>query len=646
MVMNKQMQILINKIKEADKAYYEDNNPIMSDFEYDKLMDELINLEKLTRLTLPDSPTKKVSGRADGNFEKFTHTYPMLSLNKTKSATELVDFLGSEDGILSYKLDGLTMVAYYEDGKLKRLVTRGNGIVGEDVTRNIKLFKHIPKEVSDKGDFIVRGEAVMSYSEFNKINESEEEAYKNPRNLASGLLRSKELKYEGVLNFLAYSIENYNEHNYNEQLKHLKEEGFDVVTTYKDFISKELCNIDNAMKVMTPENTDFPVDGLVLRMNNYKKVKELGSTSKFPRFAMAFKWKDEVVETKMKDILWSVARTGVITPVAIFEPVEIEGTTVERASLHNLSTFKEFKLGAGDRVTVYKANMIIPQILENLDKTNTFKSPVKCPSCGHEVQQIPGKLDGVINLVCTNDNCLAKNISSLELFVSKDGFDIEGLSEKTLELLVDNGLIKEYKDIFRLKEHKETIVKLPLFGEKSYNNLITAIEKSKNISANKFLRSLGISLVGNSLTADIFKDRNNKETLVEVLNADKDSLMSKFGFGDKASDNLIQYVSINRGMVNELLEIVNIISIANKASDNSLDGKSFCITGKLNTISRKELENLIKDKGGKIQSAVTSNTDYLVNNDVNSTSSKNKKAKELGKPIVDEEEVLRIINNN
>ena len=589
------MKELIKKILEADKAYYEDNNPIMSDYEYDKLMDELILLEKETGVVLPNSPTHRVSGRASGDFKKFTHTHPMLSLNKTKSPEELLDFLDDEDGIMSYKLDGLTLVAYYERGLLKRLVTRGNGVIGEDVTRNISLFKHIPQKISDDGEFIVRGEAVMSYSEFKKINEAEEEAYKNPRNLASGLLRSKELKYKNVLNFLTYSIENYDAHNYDEQLEHLKKEGFEVVDRYNKYINKKLNNIHDAINYLTPENTDFPVDGLVLRMNSYRKAQKLGTTAKFPRYAMAFKWKDEVSETKMKDIIWSVARTGVITPVAVFEPVEIEGTTVERASLHNLSMFKALKLGKGDRVTVYKANMIIPQILENLDKTDNFEAPSKCPSCGGGVNVVPGKIEGVLNLVCANEDCLAKNISSMELFVSKDGFDIEGLSEKTLELLIDNGLIKGYRDIFFLKDHKDKIVNLPLFGEKSYKNLIDAIEKSKNITANKFLRSFGISLVGNTLTAEVFKEKNNKETLLEILSANKDILMNKFGFGDKASDNFLTYMKKSKDMVMEILDIINIVSVENTQVNNSLEGKSFCITGKLNTISRKELENLIKD---------------------------------------------------
>lgn len=638
------MKELIKKIKEADKAYYEDNNPIMLDYEYDKLIDELAKLEKETGIILDDSPTKNVSGNASGDFIKVEHRYPMLSLNKTKLPEDLKNFLGNEEGALTYKLDGLTMVLYYEDYKLKRLVTRGNGLIGEDVTRNIELFEDIPMTISNKilpPDAVIRGEALMSYDNFNMINEEMEEAYKNPRNLASGLLRSKTVKQKGVLNFLTYSIENNIEKDYINVLSILKEEGFDVVPSYPELITKE--NIDKAIPYMAPENIKFPVDGLVLRMNDYKKVEELGTTAKFPRYAMAFKWKDELVETKIKDIVWSVARTGVITPVAVFKPVEIEGTIVEKASLHNLSTFLSFKLGVGDRVNVYKANMIIPQLLENLDKTGTCSIPTVCPSCGHEVHREAGKLDGVINLVCTNKHCPAQNVSNFVLFASNEGFAIDGLSEKTIELFIEEGLIKDYKDIFSLKDHKEKIISLPLFGLKSYNNLISAIEKSKTISADKFIRSLGIQSIGSSVAASIFKGRNNEETLKKLLNSNKKELMTEFGLGDKSSDKFLLYIKENKDtVIKDLLDIVAIKSLDEKIG-NKLNGQSFCITGKLNTISRKELEKLIKGNGGNVQSAVSSNTDYLINNDKTSGSSKNKKAKELGTSIINEEEALKLI---
>lgn len=645
--MQNRLEELRTLIKKADKAYYEDNYEIMSNKEYDDLRDELVKLEEQLGIDGNESLSNKVSGKASNLFEKHNHKYPMLSLDKTKDIDSLKSFLKDEDAVLSYKMDGLTLVLYYKDYKLDKAVTRGDGLVGEDVTKNIALFTNIPLELNKNKNIgpnsVIRGEAVMSYNKFDELNNLNDGSYKNPRNLASGLLRNKELKVEKSLEFIAYDIQSEYEsdikRNYVDQLKVLKENQFTAVTF--NYIENSLL-LEEMVKQMSPDRIEYPVDGLVLKMNKYSKQEELGYTSKFPKFALAFKWKDDVAESKMLDIEWSVARSGLITPVAIFEPVELEGTTVQRASVHNLSTLKSLKLGKGDIVTIYKANQIIPQILSNKTKSNSFVEPKKCPSCGADTCIEKGSTKGILNLVCKNKTCIAQNIYKLELFVGKEGFDIKGLSEKTLGLLVNNGLIKKYEDIFYLKNHREELVKLPLLGETSVNNLLNEIELSREIQADKFLRAFGVDLVGVSATRKMFKGRNNKETLELVLNADKKTLMKSYFLGDVASDNLIKYLDKDKEMMINILKIVKIKEIKDDVS-NKLNQINVCITGKLETISRKDLSLLIEKNGGKVQSSVSSTTNYLVNNDVNSTSSKNKKAKKLNIPIITEEEILQMI---
>ena len=639
----KRVKELRNIINKADIAYYENDTEIMSNKEYDDLVDELNALEEKYNLK-EDSPIQKVAGNP--MFGKINHKYPMLSLNKTKSSEELKGFIADEPAVLSYKMDGLTLVLYYKDYKLDKLVTRGNGSVGEDVSHNLKLIKKIPNKLnpdSFDSEAVIRGEAVMSYTEFDKLNALNDGSYKNPRNLASGLLRSKDTEVENVIDFIAYNIDgDYEEktkRNYSEQLKALEEAKFNTVP-YKIIRGSEL---DKSIEEMSPENTDFPVDGLVLRLNSYYKIKELGATSKFPRYAMAYKWEDESVLTNLLSIEWSLARSGAITPVAIFEPVEIEGTVVSRASLHNLSMFESFNLGVGDELEVYKANMIIPQILSNNTQSGGIEYPKTCPSCNTVTSIESGTIKGVETLMCNNPDCLAKNISNLELFVSNDAFEIVGLSEKTLELLVENGFVKSYIDILKLDKHKESLLELPRMGEQSVNNLLENIEKSKTIQANKFLRSFGITLVGNSLTRKMFEGRNNLTTLKDVINSNKEKLMKEYGFGDVASNHFIEYMDKNKDNVLEILELVTIKDVVEVKQENTLDGVVFCITGKLNSISRKELTSEIESRGGKVRSAVTRNTNYLVNNNKESTSSKNKTAKDLGIPIISEDEVMNMM---
>lgn len=637
--MEKRMKELIEIINKADIEYYQENNPTLSDYEYDKYVDELLKLENKTGIILENSPSNKVNGDVSKSFIKVEHSVSMLSLNKTKDVDEIKVFLGKNKAVLSYKMDGLTLVAYYKGRKLDKLVTRGNGKLGEDITRNYDLFSYIPKELNDSvpEDIVIRGEAVMSYETFNNVNEKSGLEYKNPRNLASGLCRSLSVKEKGLVDFVAYEICNADNIDYSSQLELLKENGFNTVQN-KTCVADE---IDSLMELFSADKTDYPVDGLVFRLDNSNLAKSLGTTSKFPKYAMAFKWKDDTVLTKLTDIEFSVARTGVVTPVAVFEPVEIEGTTVERASLHNLSTLKSFKMGIGDELEVYKANMIIPQVLKNHTMSNTFKIPKKCPVCGQELFIEEGKLDGVLTLNCHNHECPAKNISALSLFVSKEGFDIVGLSDKTLELFISNGFIKDIKDIFNLHKHKSELINLPSFGQKSYDNLVSAIEKSKKITADKFIRAFGIELIGSSTAHKMFEGKSDKDTIKTTLKMSQSELMDTFLIGEVAAKNIVDFNK--KDIILEILDIVEIVPYGSEIKSDSLKDKNFVITGKLETISRKGLESLIKENGGNIQSSVNNKTSYLINNDSTSNSSKNKKAKELGVTIITEKEMLEMI---
>lgn len=639
--MNKKERIqeLINQIRLADKAYYEDNNPILLDYEYDALLDELIKLEKETGIILKDSPSQKVSGAPSGDFVKYKHKYPMLSLSKTKLISDIADFINNTSSILSYKLDGLTLVAYYKNKKLDKLVTRGDGKIGEDVTSNIKLFTDIPLTINIPGDSVIRGEAVISYEKFENINKQAGNIYKNPRNLASGLVRSKYSNYNKVIDFITYEICGSNL-DFNKQLEILKNNNFDVVQN--KIINQD--NLNQSFNDFKAENSIYPVDGLVIRLNSNEYVNKLGTNNKTPNYAMAFKWQDETAITKVKDVFWSTSRTGVLTPVVIFEPVEIEGTTIEKASAHNLSIFNRLELGIGDEIEVYKANMIIPQILINHTKSNNLKAPDKCPSCDSILIVEQGASENVENLICPNYECPDRLVYNMTLFTSKEGFDIIGLSEKTIELLINKKIIKTEKDIFSLKDKKEEILKLPLFGEKSYNNLIDSIEKARTIKADKFIRAFGIDMVGNSATEKIFNKESSKEAILKLLEMDAQEIKSNFGLGEVVSDKLANYQYKNK--IIELLDIVIIDPIDQSTSTrNSLQGLNFVITGRLSTINRNDLINEIEALGGKVQSGVNNKTNFLINNNINSNSSKNKKAKELNIPIITENQALELLKN-
>lgn len=644
------MKELVELLNRASKAYYQQDKEIMSDKDYDALYDELIALEAETGIVLSDSPTQKVGYTVLSNLVKVEHPSPMLSLDKTKEVSRLAEFLGENTGLLSYKMDGLTVVLTYENGSLKQALTRGNGIVGEDITHNAKTFKNIPLSLDFKGELVLRGEAVISFRDFNEINSrlAPEDEYKNPRNLCSGTVRqlNSEICAQRNVCFIAFSLvtaEGMSFDNKSEGMDWLDSKGFQTVT--RKFVTAQ--NIAQTVKWFEENIPDNPfgTDGLVLTFDNIAYSKGLGTTAKFPRDSIAFKWADETAETTLRDIEWSASRTGLINPIAIFDPVELEGTTVERASLHNVSIVEGLKLGIGDKITVYKANMIIPQVAENLTKSNTAEIPEVCPVCGGKTQIISLR-DGKA-LKCTDPHCKAKKLQGLVHFVSRDAMNIEGLSESTLEKFTAEGLLEDFSDIYALDSHKDKIIGMEGLGEKSYNNLIAAIEKSKNAGLPNFIYALGIENVGLSNAKLLCKNYNYD--LDAILAAKSDELINIDGFGDVIADSVEKYFSDekNKALINKMRGILKFdIPDTPTGGTLPLEGKIFVITGDVHHFkNRKELQAKIEELGGKATGSVSAKTSYLINNDVNSSSSKNKKAKELGIPILSEEDFLELIGS-
>jgi DNA ligase (NAD+) len=644
------MNELISILNKASKAYYQENDEIMSNYEYDKLYDELVELEQETGLTMSDSPTIKVGYTLLSSLPKEKHKRKMLSLDKTKEVFALKEWLKDKEGLLSWKLDGLTIVLTYNNGQLVKAVTRGNGEVGEVITNNAKVFKNIPLNIAYKGEMIIRGEAVIKYSDFKMINDNieDKDKYKNPRNLCSGTVRqlNNEITAKRNVHFFAFQLVEAGNKEFGdskvEQLKWLESQGFDVVEyeiVDKDSIEDCISKFEE-----TIINNDFGSDGLVLTYDSISYSNSLGQTSKFPRHSIAFKWSDEIKETKLQEIEWSASRTGAINPIAIFEPIELEGTTVKRASLHNISILENLELIKGDTIEVYKANMIIPQVAKNLTKIeneNTIKEernveiPKKCPVCEGEVDV--RQVNDVKVLYCINSDCQAKKIKSFTHFVGRDAMNIEGLSESTLQKFIDNGYIKIYGDIYRIETFEEEITSLEGFGQKSYNNLINSIEKSKTVLLPNFIYALGIINVGLSNAKLLCKYYNNN--LEDILLATEEDLIEIEGYGSIIAKSIVSYFhnEDNIKMVEDLIKYITFESVE-ESEDNVLEGKTFVITGSLNIYSnRKELKELIENLGGKVTGSVTSKTDYLINNNKESTSSKNKKAKELEVPIIDEE---------
>lgn len=641
------MKELIPVLQKAGKAYYQEDREIMSNFEYDKLYDELETLEKETGITLAGSPTVSVGYEALEELPKEAHETPMLSLDKTKDVEALRAFIGDRKTLLSWKLDGLTIVLTYGDGKLQKAVTRGNGVVGEVITNNARVFKNIPLQISFKGDLVLRGEAIITYSDFKKINEEIEDVdakYKNPRNLCSGSVRqlNNEITARRNVHFYAFSLVRAQgvdfRNSREQQFLWLKDQGFDVVE-YR-MVTRD--TLDEAMEYFSGQvvKNDFPSDGLVALYDDIAYGDSLGTTAKFPRNSYAFKWKDEVRETTLKEIEWSPSRTGLINPVAIFEPVELEGTTVSRASVHNISIMKELQLGIGDKIQVYKANMIIPQIAENLTRSGNLEIPDTCPVCGKEARVL--KTNEVESLYCMNPDCQAKKIKSFTLFVSRDAMNIDGLSEATLEKFILKGFIKDFGDIFEIGRYREEIVNMDGFGEKSFDNLMTSLERAKHTTLPRLLYSLGIANIGLANAKVICKEFDYD--LEKMIHATGEEISSIEGIGPVIAQSFTAYFADEENM-RKLRHLLSHLELEEVKQENrlTLEGKQFVITGSVEHFAnRAQLKEYIEQRGGKVTGSVTSKTDYLINNDVTSNSSKNKKARELEIPILSEEDFLHM----
>lgn len=637
---------LVELLNKAGRAYYQEAEEIMSNFEYDKLYDELLSLEKETGIVLANSPTVNVGYEVVSELPKEQHGSPMLSLDKTKEVETLAAFAGERKCLLSWKLDGLTVVLTYNNGSLQKAVTRGNGQVGEVITANARTFKNIPVSIPFKGELTLRGEAVIKYSDFEEINKSIEDIdakYKNPRNLCSGSVRqlNSEITAKRNVNFMAFALinaENVDFQNSMEnQFEWLENQGFDVVEHKRVTQDNMKETVEYfAEKIKT---YDYPSDGLVLMYDDIAYGISLGSTAKFPRNGIAFKWEDEQAETTLKYIEWSPSRTGLINPVAVFEPVELEGTTVTRASVHNVSIVEQLALHSGDRIKVYKANMIIPQISENLTQTGNIEVPDTCPACGHNTEIRND--NGIKTLYCPNKQCPAKNIKAFTLFVSRNAMNIDGLSEETLEKFIDAGYIREFADIYRISRYREEITNTSGFGEKSYDNLITSLNKSRDVELHALIYSLGIPNIGVANAKLICKYFDND--LEKIRHATVEELVKIDGIGDKMAEKFTEYFS-DKENVEKLDRLLHEVTIKNPEVNHNaqnMEGLNFVVTGSVSHFAnRNEVKEYIEQRGGKVTGSVTSKTNYLINNDIMSNSSKNKKAKELGIEIITEEQFI------
>lgn len=641
------MKELISILNKASELYYQKNTIMMTDYEYDHLYDELVELEKETNMTLSNSPTINVEPEISSSLKQVEHPSPMLSLAKTKKVSELENFLGDKEGLLSWKLDGLTIVLTYEDGKLISGVTRGTGIIGELVTENVKQFKNVPLTIPYKGRLVLRGEAIIKYSDFNRMNEELGDGssqYKNPRNLCSGSVRQLDssITAKRCVNCIIFALIESSTNISNlksECFDWLKNQGFEVVEHYK--VTKNTVKEQVHMFKEKVKEYDIPSDGLVITYDDIAYGNSLGTTAKFPKHSLAFKWKDETVATTLRKVDWLVSRTGLINPVAVFDPVELEGTIVSRASVHNVSILEGLKLGIGDTIMVYKANMIIPQIASNSTQSGNLEIPDRCPVCGSKASIISNS--DVKYLYCMNDFCKAKLIKRLSLFVSRNAMNIDGISDMILNKLITEKIVNNYKDLYHLDRHKDKIIAFEGFGEKSYNNMINSIEKSRHVKLANFIYALGIPDIGFSRAKLICNHFNNDFNKISNLTYEELSNIS--GVGDVIAKEWIDTFS-NPDFIEELKELKEEIDIP-KASTNSnkdLDGLTFVITGSLNKFTNRDtMIEFIEEHGGKVVTSISSKVNYLINNDITSTSTKNNKAKELGISIIDEDKFLELI---
>lgn len=641
------MKELINILNKASELYYQKNTIMMTDYEYDHLYDELVELEKETNMTLSNSPTINVEPEISSSLKQVEHPSPMLSLAKTKKVSELENFLGDKEGLLSWKLDGLTIVLTYEDGKLISGVTRGTGIIGELVTENVKQFKNVPLTIPYKGRLVLRGEAIIKYSDFNRMNEELGDGssqYKNPRNLCSGSVRQLDssITAKRCVNCIIFALIESSTNISNlksECFDWLKNQGFEVVEHYK--VTKNTVKEQVLMFKEKVKEYDIPSDGLVITYDDIEYGNSLGTTAKFPKHSLAFKWKDETVATTLRKVDWLVSRTGLINPVAVFDPVELEGTIVSRASVHNVSILEGLKLGIGDTIMVYKANMIIPQIASNSTQSGNLEIPDRCPVCGSKASIISNS--DVKYLYCMNDFCKAKLIKRLSLFVSRNAMNIDGISDMILNKLITEKIVNNYKDLYHLDRYKDKIIAFDGFGEKSYNNMINSIEKSRHVKLANFIYALGIPDIGFSRAKLICNHFNNDFN--KISNLTYEELGNIPGVGDVIAKEWIDTFS-NPDFIEELKELKEEIDIP-KASTNSnkdLDDLTFVITGSLNKFTNRDtMIEFIEEHGGKVVTSISSKVNYLINNDITSTSTKNNKAKELGINIIDEDKFLELI---
>ena len=645
----KRMQELVELLNRARRAYEQEDTEIMSNYEYDRLYDELEGLERELGTTLASSPTVNVGYEVLSELPKERHEKPMLSLDKTKDVEQLKSFLGEQKAVISWKMDGLTIVLTYQNGRLQKAVTRGNGEVGEVITNNAKVFRNLPLQIPYQGELILRGEAVIGYKDFERINEQIEDVdarYKNPRNLCSGSVRqlNNAITARRNVKFFAFTLVKADgaefENSRMQQLNWLEKQGFEVVEHHL----ADRASIEEEVAWFSEQivRNDFPSDGLVLVYDDIAYGQSLGTTAKFPRDSYAFKWADEIRETTLLEIEWSPSRTGLINPVAIFEPVELEGTTVSRASVHNISIMEDLELGIGDAIQVYKANMIIPQIAENLTRSGVKDIPQVCPVCGGATKiQMENETK---TLYCTNPECQAKHLKSFALFVSRDAMNIEGLSEATLEKFIGEGFIRDFTDIYHLDRYEETIKTLEGFGEKSYAKLITSVENSRSTTMPKVIYSLGIANIGLSNAKMICRAFDNDPQ--RMMQATVEELVDIQGVGEVIARTFVDYFSdeTHRDLFKRLLQEVKLQKEEGEESAQIFENMNFVITGSVEHFAnRREVKEIIESRGGKVTGSVTGKTNYLINNDVQSASSKNKKAKELNVPIISEAQFLEML---
>ena len=638
---------LVGRLNEASRAYYTDGAEIITNFEYDEMYDELLALEAETGYIRSDSPSVNVGYETAAGLPKIVHEVKMLSLNKTKDRDELAAWLGDKEGLLSWKLDGLTVGITYENGRLVQGVTRGNGVEGEVITANVLECRNVPKLIPYKGRVMVRGEAVIKYSDFEKINEAIEDAdakYKNPRNLCSGSIRQLDpaVTAERNVSFYAFTLtqrEGMEIKSRRETMEWLKEQGFDTV----DYVMVNRENLSEAIDGYEKAITDFdiPSDGLVLTLDDAEYASTLGATAKFPRDAIAFKWRDQQAETVLREIEWSPSRTGLLNPVAIFDPVELEGTTVSRASVHNINIMEDLRLGIGDTIQVYKANMIIPQLAGNLTKSGNIRIPDVCPVCGGPT--LVKDIDGTKTLNCVNPDCIAKHVKKFSHFVSRDALNIEGLSESGLLKLIGIGALRTFADLFRLGEHKSAIIEMEGFGQKSYDNLIDSAERASHTTPARLLYGLGVQGIGTANSNLIARACRNKWEDMTAL--DEEALTDIDGVGPVMARDYVKYFAdeSNREAIADLLTLLT-LDESYEAAGTGLEGKTFVITGSLeHYANRKDLKAEIEAEGGKVAGSVSAKTDYLITNDPGSGSAKNRAARELGVAIITEEDIMEML---